>query len=409
MNRLRKVGRSRIVKLPDGRKQVYDRMEVFGSASDVATVDSEVFLTYGTAHPKYTTCLLTDQPSLNYSGNQDVEQDLVRVYTEMHATNETQVGKLHTVLGPDGRLTGTASFIQLSSATATPGTPGTTTAPGNTSLVMNRETVSDNGAIRTINRSYLQANATPAQIGDVSESEIAGAFIGTDETSHAYVDGKTKAARSWTYQYIVAGDGTNVNTNWLALNATLAASGDLPTRYFIHGRVVRQGIVNSVISRTYYEKPDTYSYPRADTYNFPGQVGLNGNIPIVSKLPATRETTLRVEESYFIGPTTRDTLTFEVTQWAQGTITYRPALNNPSNLDGYKQYTFSNCIGTATISQSNGYFLGKQVTAVTGTIDSVWTIHTTENYPTGEKLIHSRPVRWAGQMWKKTNTYVTFP
>lgn len=127
--RLRKIGRTRVIKLGDGRKQAIDRMEVFGSAADADTVDTEVFIAFGTPHPKYTDCLLTEQPDLSFSGDQRVEQDLVRIYTQMHATDETLVGKPTVVRGEDGRITVEQDSIQLSSALPTPQKVGTTVCP----------------------------------------------------------------------------------------------------------------------------------------------------------------------------------------------------------------------------------------------------------------------------------------
>lgn len=79
---LRKQGRSRLTKLPDGRKQVVDRFEVNGGASDPATLATLVFIAYGTAHPKYTDCLLDEQLQLAGSGDQRITQELTRTYIE---------------------------------------------------------------------------------------------------------------------------------------------------------------------------------------------------------------------------------------------------------------------------------------------------------------------------------------
>lgn len=164
MSLLRKVGRSRIVKLPDSRKQVIDRFEVRSDAGDPANL-ATLFLAWGTPHPKYTDCLLISQPNLEASPDQAIKQDFVRVYEQIHATNETQVGKLSTSLTPDGRLVGSAQFIQLSSATASVVVPGQTTAPDNTALLLDQQTVVDDGTLRRITRTYLQATATEAQVG----------------------------------------------------------------------------------------------------------------------------------------------------------------------------------------------------------------------------------------------------
>lgn len=251
---------------------------------------------------------------------------------------------------------------------------------------------------------FEQIGATPVQFGGVSVGDISGAFTGTHESTFIYVNGTTKPARSFTYQYILSGDATITAANWLASNAILAASGELPNRYYVGGRIVTQGAIYSIISRTYYELPATFAFPRADSYSFEGKIGASGNIPVITQPPQTKQTTLEIREYYSLGPVTPDALTWEPLSWAAGEIAYRPAVNNTGGVDGYQGFSFSNCIGTVTISQTNGYFLGIKVTNVTGTVAS-----NPGTYPTGQKLIYSRPVRWAGQIWKKTNIYVTYP
>lgn len=253
-------------------------------------------------------------------------------------------------------------------------------------------------------RIFEELGDTPVRLGGTITGNIPGAYIGTHGITHEYLAGYTKPARSFTYRYIAKGDISGINAQWLALNSTLAAAGDLPERYLVSESSQSKGMVHTIFSRTYYELPDPYAYPRADSYPFPGKIGFNGNIPIITQLPQTKQTTLRVLEQYYIGPVTRDALGFEPIKWSCGTITYRPALNNPGNYDGYKDFSFSNCIGEAAIAQTNGYFLGKAVNVVSGTISSDPSL-----YPTGEKLISSRPIQWHGQIWKKVNLFVTFP
>ncbi len=254
---------------------------------------------------------------------------------------------------------------------------------------------------------FEQIGASPVQFGGFAVGDISGAFTGTHASTFIYVAGTTKPARSFTYQYILKGDATLVATNWLPSNDSLPAAGGgtgIPIRYYVGGRIVTQGAIYSIISRTYYELPATFAFPRADTYSFEGKLGANGNIPIVTQPPQTKQTTLEIRESYSLGPVNPDALTWEVLSWATGGLAYRPAVNNPSGVDGYQGFSFSNVIGTVTIAQTNGYFLGIKVTNVTGTVES-----NPNTYPTGKKLIYSRPVRWAGQIWKTTNIYVTYP
>lgn len=398
--------RAGVTKLPDGRIRVTRVADVLSEVHGDTLLNAEVWLAWGTADEEHASCRLIAQElaPLNESDKAG-SRSLMRVYEEIPATAEVQVGKLRISTSEDGQDTIQADFIQFSAGTYNRGTIGTDAPPGYTdTAVLSRVSATDDGDLRRITRQYIKASATPAQIGDVVVNDIPGAFVGTHVSTFEYVGGTTKPARSFTYQYIVTGDGTAVAANWFALNATLAASGDLPTRYYVGGQIVRRGLGYTIISRMYYELPSTFSYPRADSYFFPGKVGFDVNIPIVTQEPQTKETTLEIRELYFVGPTTRDALEFEALRWASGSVTYIPETDNPSNLEGKKAYSFSGCLCNVSIAASGGYFLGKKVTSVAGTIDS-----DPATYPTGKKLIASKPVRWAGQLWKKTNVYVTFP
>lgn len=330
---------------------------------------------------------------------------LTLVYEQIDAEGETQVGKLRIETGSDGRDYVVAQFIQFSVNAYVRGDIGVDEPPGyDRDAVLDRVEMVDQGILRTITRYYLQATDTPEQIGDVRVDDIEGAFVGTHASTYIYVAGQTKSARQFTYQYLVKSDGTVLSAQWLALNTSLAAGGGLPARYYVGGRVVRKGTSSSVIERVYFEKPDTYSYPRADSHFFEGKIGVNGNIPVMTKPPQTRVTTKRIQESYHLGPVDPDALTWEPLAWASGSVQYIPALNNPSNFEGTQGFSFSGCIGRVTLAQIHGYFQGKKVTSVVGLVESEPT-----DYPTGEELIRSEPVRWAGQIWKKTNVYVTYP
>ncbi len=162
---LRKIGRSRLVKLPDGRKQVIDRFDVRSDAGDPATLETDVFIAFGTAHGKYTTCLLISQPDLDFSGDQRVRQDLVRVYEEIHASNETQVGLDSVSEDANGRHTLSRASIQLSSATYVEGTAGATLTANSINYALVNVSKSDNGAVRNITRTYVEVTSSVTQVG----------------------------------------------------------------------------------------------------------------------------------------------------------------------------------------------------------------------------------------------------
>ncbi len=83
----------------------------------------------------------------------------VREYEELPASSEVQVGKNRRIIGDDGRIEIRADFLQLSSATRTPGTVAVTTppAPDASAGVMATEDPQDDGAVRRIARVYVAA------------------------------------------------------------------------------------------------------------------------------------------------------------------------------------------------------------------------------------------------------------
>lgn len=79
------------------------------------------------------------------------------VYEEIPEAAEIQVGQNTIERLDDGRQSLTAEFLQFSAATATPGTIGTTTAPGDTSAYMAGEVTENDGTLRRIKRTYVYA------------------------------------------------------------------------------------------------------------------------------------------------------------------------------------------------------------------------------------------------------------
>lgn len=398
MSLLRKKGRSRLIKLPDGRKQVIDRYEVRGDASDPASLGT-VFLAWGTQHPKYTDCRLIRQPDLSSSGDQQVEQELVRVYEEIPATGEVQVGKLRITTGDDGRDYVVAQFIQLSSDAYDKGDIGVDEPPGYTAgaAVLDRVSSNDDGAVRLITRYYLQASATAQQIGGV-ESRPAGprAFVGT---SAGAIISSTRFAREWTVRYLIKGDATASDGAWLAVSATMAFGSR--TGYLTSTYAERRGIGYTIIARVYTELPDTLVYDQRQQYFFPGKLGFANAEPYVSEPGVTRETTIEVEETYHVGEVAAQALEFEVLYWAQGAIDFTV---DATGEDGTQTYRFPGCIGDVTIAASNRYFNGVLCSSVAGGVAS-----DPSAYPTGKKRISSKPYPWKGDIWMLRNLYVTFP
>ena len=152
-------------RLPDGRLRATTLATVknFSSTTE-AELESEVFREIGTQLASFGDCrlircrLIAPEPNTK-------DPLLELTYEELHQTNETQVGQNTIVIGQDGRRTIQATFLQFSSAPATPGTIGVSTppAPDNAAGVMSEEKVENDGTLRTITRTYIAS-------GTLSES-----------------------------------------------------------------------------------------------------------------------------------------------------------------------------------------------------------------------------------------------
>lgn len=255
---LRKIGRSRLVKLPDGRKQVIDRFEVRSDAGDPANL-STVFLAWGTAHEKYTDCLLVQQPNLDFSGDQRVEQDLVRVYEELHATNETQVGLYRASLDENGRHVFDADFIQLSSATFTEGTVGTTATINSVTCALSRVSHANNGAIRNITRTYNQIPSVAATAEAVGPIVISYPFNNVGDATHVIASQEFEQLASY---YAPLALGTTATVTVGNASQTLYYIGDVVTS--------RQGATLVRFKRQYCNKPASRDEYETYAATFPG-------------------------------------------------------------------------------------------------------------------------------------------
>lgn len=184
--------------LPDGRA----RMVVAQKLSSGEQIRNDLLLTWGTLYSEAERVDCTGRNSalagLRLVGGQEVQPASdgngwvwLRIYEDIPASAEVQVGKLRTVLDENGRTVARAEFIQLASATATPGTVGTTAAPGASTQILSREEATDDGALRRITRDYTQATATLTQIGPEQ--------ITTDEDGRKAVEARFIILRSASY------------------------------------------------------------------------------------------------------------------------------------------------------------------------------------------------------------------
>ena len=154
--------------LPDGRYRMTRYLQ-FPAPRYVAPAYGSLFerdaqLT-GDEAARYSGMRLINVDPSTVPGKQSVPA-LILTYEQIHATEETQVGKLVTVTDENERDVVQAKFIQFSSAPRTPGTIGTTTPPGVATAVLDNEQAEDEGILRKITRRYVQAGASFAQVGE---------------------------------------------------------------------------------------------------------------------------------------------------------------------------------------------------------------------------------------------------
>jgi hypothetical protein len=166
--------------LPDGRKQIVRETPVIFPSTGVALVDTELFLAWGTPDTEFTSLRLVDQ-DIRRGGDQDGEKSvLVQTFTEIPAydatpTSEIQVGRDRYEKDANNRRVLIREFIQLSAATFTAGAAGTILTISPDKFALETVSSSDNGAIRTISRRYVEVGDTYAQVGpDVLERTASG-------------------------------------------------------------------------------------------------------------------------------------------------------------------------------------------------------------------------------------------
>lgn len=389
--------RAGVAKLPDGRLRVSRMADVQSEVRGDAKLDAEVWLDWGTPDEEHTDCRLIAQElaPLNNTA-QAGARGLTRIYEELPESAEVQVGKLRIVTGEDGREFVQAQFIQFSTGTYNRGTIGTDEPPGYTAgdAVLSRVEATDDGTLRRITRLYVKASSTPFQLGDaVASIADPRAFVGT--TAGGALTGSTRFAREWTVRYVVKGDASVGDGNWHAVNSTLAFGAR--TGYLTATRIERQGIAYSVIARIYNELPGKLVYDRPTRYPFPGTLGLNNGVPYA--IPgATRQVPMEIEETYHVGEVAAQALEFEVLSWAAGTVNFET-----EDGDGSKSFSFPGCLGSLSISATDKLFAGYFCDVLAGVIES-----DPNDYPSGKKRIASDTRPWKGDIWKRTNAYITF-
>ena len=167
--------RPKVEKLPDGRLRatfVYDVLEQVGRTQ--AELTAEVWLAWGTVAPgDFTGLRLVKQDIDGTSPQKNSSLPLVRVYEELPATSEIQVGANAYSYPEDGGKTTVAEFIQFTAGTYAPGTVGTTTAPGDATSYLQNEDATSDGTLRRIKRTYTDTG----ELSVTNETKNNGALL----------------------------------------------------------------------------------------------------------------------------------------------------------------------------------------------------------------------------------------
>ncbi len=256
----------------------------------------------------------------------------------------------------------------------------------------------DQGVEVILTQVFEQITGTATRVGDIVASQAgAGAYVDTD--AGGKIVSATRFAREWSVRYVLTGDVGTGDGAWHAVSSTLAFGSR--TGYLTGTTAIAKANGYSLVVRRYNEIPSTYIYPRAGQYTFPGKLGYSTDMGVYRSEPSTtRQVTFEIEETYHLGEVSPLSIQYEPIYWAEGVLSYTRATGE----SGAKAYNFTGVIGSRSVSLTNKVFDGALCSTVSGTVAS-----SPSTYPTGKKRIASRPSPWRGDIWKRVNTYVTFP
>ena len=154
-----------VERLSDSRLRVTRVYDIFDAplVATPAALLAQVWLAWGTADVKYTSCLLIHQKVDGQEPMSDPKAEprtrpvtLTRVYEQLDPALETKVWNDDVQVTQDGLTTVVETYLQMSTGTAVYGVPGTTLAQAPfATLVMKSEERTDDGTIRTIKRTFI--------------------------------------------------------------------------------------------------------------------------------------------------------------------------------------------------------------------------------------------------------------
>lgn len=157
--------------LPDMRlrvTRVYDILDF--TAKTTAQFSDKLEISWGTQDETFPQCRLINQDEAGQGNNpakqpNDPPPQLIRIFEEIDASAETQVGRTDVSFDQYGRRTVVNEFLQFSTGTSVYQIVGTTAAPSPFSdCILKTEERTNDGTLQRIKRTYID-------IGQLSDSE----------------------------------------------------------------------------------------------------------------------------------------------------------------------------------------------------------------------------------------------
>lgn len=230
---------------------------------DVASFLAEVQLPWGTADETYPECRLVKQDLMGQEGNPNKAPNypypqLVRVYDQISATAETQVGNPSVTYDQDNILEVSIDYIQFSSNSPTYQGPGTTAAPSPfASALLKEEIRTNDGTLYQIKRNYI----ADGYLSDVVDIRFNGKVLVRTITTIGIIP-PTPTGYTLVGPGVLHPDGREVYTYKFASAAAAAGGGGIisdETEYKVSPDQGTTGVTVRTIS--YVSDPSVSSNP----------------------------------------------------------------------------------------------------------------------------------------------------
>ena len=252
--------------LPDGRLQLV----TFVKLPNGWKLDSSLIVAWGDLYSdiEKVTCtgVLSHLAGLRLTGGQEARQMpgggewvWMREYEDIHATDETRVGRDIISKDEDGRRTLAREWVQFSSNAFVEADSSEAVTVAGVKYTLATERAADAGNIRRISRTYVQSTALAGTAEAIGPVVIDYPF---DELGDA-----THVIAAQTYQQ--AADAYAP----LALNSTrvVKVGGSNQTLYCIgDGRPQRYGVADVRFTRRWANVPATRTEPETHAFSYPG-------------------------------------------------------------------------------------------------------------------------------------------